>query len=228
MSYPPSDRFDHRIIDHGFTHHGRFTTSGNSEISDSSSDDNQSHHTFDEEEDDDEHTHLRRDEDSNHDDSDNNELLQERDQVRTMLNRTNRIGLVPGQEYYLLETRWWRNWCAYVGYNTHQRAFHRPGTIDNQGLVDEAGEVKRSKMEDDDYVYVPKDVWDYMIERYGGGPAIPRLCVKGSRAAPTIEVRKIPVTVIWSRKPKEQIPALFSRATTIGQFLDEMQKKNQI
>jgi len=154
--------------------------------------------------------------------------VKERDIIYEILFKTNREGPVAGRTYYILSSPWWKAWKKYVGYNHRSTVGHyeRPGPIDNNNLLDDEGEVWRNKHEEMDYVFVPHDMWDYLLEWYGGGPAIPRPCISVPRMRQaSIEVRKLPVRVIWSRKSKEPINVSFSKATTIGQFIEEMSKK---
>jgi len=153
--------------------------------------------------------------------------VKERTIIYQILSKVNREGPIAGRYYFILCNTWWKSWKRYVGYENRNTVGHydRPGPMENAHLLDEDGEVKRSKQEDIDFVFVPHDMWGYLFDWYGGGPTIPRPCISMPRIKQqVIEVRKLPLKVIWSRKPKEPYNASFSKATTIGEFIEEMSK----
>jgi len=143
--------------------------------------------------------------------------------------------LVEGQTYYLLATYWWnswKQWSGYVGYDRWRTFDHygqrpKPGPIDNSILLDESeGDdvIRKGKTDNYDYIILIPSVWQKLHEWYGGGPPIARKAIRQTsyHTSIIVEIRKLKLKIIWSKKPKECIERWFSKADSVGYFIDTM------
>ncbi|RVE73386.1 hypothetical protein OJAV_G00049000 [Oryzias javanicus] len=88
--------------------------------------------------------------------------------------------LKKGDEWYLIDSRWFKQWKKYVGfdswdmYNVGERSLY-PGPIDNSGLFSdqETQALKDHLIDELDYVLVPTEAWDKLVGWYG--------CLEGQR-----------------------------------------------
>eukprot|EP00619_Florenciella_sp_RCC1007_P005405 CAMPEP_0205906530 /NCGR_PEP_ID=MMETSP1325-20131115/2000_1 /ASSEMBLY_ACC=CAM_ASM_000708 /TAXON_ID=236786 /ORGANISM="Florenciella sp., Strain RCC1007" /LENGTH=441 /DNA_ID=CAMNT_0053272549 /DNA_START=105 /DNA_END=1430 /DNA_ORIENTATION=- len=81
-----------------------------------------------------------------------------------------------GQHYYLVSSRWWREWKQYT-----TRGGQKPGPIDNSSLLQESLDdtvdtitLRRGVMERSDYYTLGPEAWEQLAKWYGGGPVIKR------------------------------------------------------
>uniref|UniRef100_A0A3P9KCG4 Ubiquitin carboxyl-terminal hydrolase n=1 Tax=Oryzias latipes TaxID=8090 RepID=A0A3P9KCG4_ORYLA len=88
--------------------------------------------------------------------------------------------LKKGDEWYLIDSRWFKQWKKYVGfdswdmYNVGERSLY-PGPIDNSGLFSdqETQALKEHLIDELDYVLVPTEAWNKLVSWYG--------CLEGQR-----------------------------------------------
>ncbi|XP_062853923.1 ubiquitin carboxyl-terminal hydrolase 4 [Trichomycterus rosablanca] len=96
--------------------------------------------------------------------------------IGTLLKTT----LRKGDEWYLIDSRWFKQWKKYVGfdswdlYNVGEHNLY-PGPVDNSGLFsDQEMQVLKEHLIDElDYVLVPTDAWNKLVSWYG--------CLEGQR-----------------------------------------------
>ncbi|KAG7477995.1 hypothetical protein MATL_G00075790 [Megalops atlanticus] len=88
--------------------------------------------------------------------------------------------LRKGDEWYLIDCRWFKQWKKYVGFDSwdmynvgEQNLF--PGPIDNSGLFSdyETQTLKEHLIDELDYVLVPTEAWNKLVLWYG--------CLNGQR-----------------------------------------------
>ncbi|KAG2330310.1 hypothetical protein Bca52824_001490 [Brassica carinata] len=93
--------------------------------------------------------------------------------------------LKEGNLYFVISKRWYTSWQRYVEQPTN--AFSngvsseapRPGPIENNDIIESADDtsdpqLRRLLVEGEDYVLVPQQVWEGLVEWYSGGPPLPR------------------------------------------------------
>uniref|UniRef100_A0A3P8R1P2 Ubiquitin carboxyl-terminal hydrolase n=1 Tax=Astatotilapia calliptera TaxID=8154 RepID=A0A3P8R1P2_ASTCA len=91
-----------------------------------------------------------------------------------------KTSLRKGDEWYLIDSRWFKQWKKYVGfdswdmYNVGERSLY-PGPIDNSGLFSdhETQALKEHLIDELDYVLVPTEAWNKLVSWYG--------CLEGQR-----------------------------------------------
>ncbi|KAG7495009.1 ubiquitin carboxyl-terminal hydrolase 4 [Solea senegalensis] len=91
-----------------------------------------------------------------------------------------KTALRKGDEWYLIDSRWFKQWKKYVGfdswdmYNVGERSLY-PGPIDNSGLFSdqETQTLKEHLIDELDYVLVPTEAWNKLVSWYG--------CLEGQR-----------------------------------------------
>ena len=97
----------------------------------------------------------------------------------------------PGQPWYLIHAQWLQHWRAFLINDTDGASHSRrvrmqwgfydsdeiapPGPIANSCLLMDEGGAKSGLRVGHDYRGVSQVVWDHLVTRYGGGPAIPRV-----------------------------------------------------
>ncbi|KAF5734371.1 Ubiquitin carboxyl-terminal hydrolase 10 [Tripterygium wilfordii] len=143
--------------------------------------------------------------------------------------------LKEGDLYYVVSKRWFSSWRRYVGLNddadygqssdSHSmdvvpsKIGDRPGPINNSDVVqsgsDSEGdepELRRTLMEELDYVLVPQEVWEKLVEWYKGGPALPRkLICQGNTFS--VEVYPLSLNLIDSRDDSQSTISLSKKAS---------------
>uniref|UniRef100_A0AAX7TMT7 Ubiquitin carboxyl-terminal hydrolase n=1 Tax=Astatotilapia calliptera TaxID=8154 RepID=A0AAX7TMT7_ASTCA len=103
-----------------------------------------------------------------------------------------KTSLRKGDEWYLIDSRWFKQWKKYVGfdswdmYNVGERSLY-PGPIDNSGLFSdhETQALKEHLIDELDYVLVPTEAWNKLVSWYG--------CLEGQRPI----VRKVRLLKIF-------------------------------
>uniref|UniRef100_A0A8C6PAL8 Ubiquitin carboxyl-terminal hydrolase n=1 Tax=Nothobranchius furzeri TaxID=105023 RepID=A0A8C6PAL8_NOTFU len=81
--------------------------------------------------------------------------------------------LKRGDEWYLIDSRWFKQWKKYVGfdswdmYNVGERSLY-PGPIDNSGLFSDQDTqaLKEHLIDELDYVLVPTEAWNKLVSWY--------------------------------------------------------------
>ncbi|KAF5734940.1 Ubiquitin carboxyl-terminal hydrolase 10 [Tripterygium wilfordii] len=143
--------------------------------------------------------------------------------------------LKEGDLHYVVSKRWFSSWRRYVGINDDSdhgqssdshymdvipsKAGNRPAPIDNSDIVqsgsDSEGdepELRRSLEEELDYVLVPQEVWEKLVEWYKGGPALPRkLILVGNTFG--VEVYQLSLNLIDSRDNSQSTIRLSKKAS---------------
>ncbi|KAJ6245939.1 ubiquitin carboxyl-terminal hydrolase [Anaeramoeba flamelloides] len=93
----------------------------------------------------------------------------------------NHSELIVNEKWYMLEIDWMRSFERNLkqDFHTNKQEFknQQPGLIDNSRLVikkDGKFILKPNLKENTDFLFVHEKVWEFLIQRYGGGPAICR------------------------------------------------------
>ena len=89
-------------------------------------------------------------------------------------------------EFYFINKEWYDHWKMFI-YNDQSDSSHRdykspimnvglkePGLLNNYPLFTEKGDIKKGLIEDEDYIAVNEDIWNFIFENYRGGPLIKR------------------------------------------------------
>ncbi|XP_046287505.1 ubiquitin carboxyl-terminal hydrolase 4 isoform X4 [Marmota monax] len=91
-----------------------------------------------------------------------------------------RTTLQRGAQWYLIDSRWFKQWKKYVGFDSwdmYNVGEHNlfPGPIDNSGLFSdpESQTLKEHLIDELDYVLVPTEAWNKLLNWYG--------CVEGQQ-----------------------------------------------
>lgn len=111
-------------------------------------------------------------------------LEQQRDSLKELL----QVPLSKGETWYLIDSKWFKQWKKYVGFESWEadkagiESIH-PGPIDNSGLFkgDTPGMLKSHLIDELDYVLLPTEAWEKLVNCYGvieGQPAIARNVVE--------------------------------------------------
>ncbi|KAJ0232840.1 putative ubiquitin carboxyl-terminal hydrolase 11 [Hirschfeldia incana] len=111
--------------------------------------------------------------------------LEEERRIVTELMSEAEDQLKEGNLYFVISNRWYTSWKRFVGQLTEETSsgealeVTRPGPIDNHGIIDSESDASDPQLlknleEAVDYVLVPEQVWNKLVEWYKGGPPIER------------------------------------------------------
>ncbi|KAI5937399.1 Ubiquitin carboxyl-terminal hydrolase 4 [Manis javanica] len=147
-----------------------------------------------------------------------------------------RTTLQRGAQWYLIDSRWFKQWKKYVGFDSwdiYSVGEHNvfPGPIDNSGLFadTESQTLKEHLIDELDYVLVPAEAWNKLLTWYGcveGQQPIVRkvlehgLFVKHCK----VEVYLLELKLCENGDPTKVLSCHFSKADTIATIEKEMRK----
>ncbi|XP_055661932.1 ubiquitin carboxyl-terminal hydrolase 4-like isoform X5 [Falco peregrinus] len=160
------------------------------------------------------------------------DLTVQRAELRSLL----AMALRPGESWYLVDSRWFRRWKKYVGFDSWDmsgvgdpRFF--PGPIDNSGLFSdpETQSLKEHLIDVLDYVLVPTEAWNKLVAWYGcvdGQQPIVRKVVDFGVFAKRykVEVYLLELKLCERSNPDNVISCHFSKADTVATIEKEMRK----
>ncbi|XP_040437629.1 ubiquitin carboxyl-terminal hydrolase 4-like isoform X2 [Falco naumanni] len=146
------------------------------------------------------------------------------------------MALRPGESWYLVDSRWFKQWKKYVGFDRWDmfgvddpRFF--PGPIDNSGLFSdpETQSLKELLVDELDYVLVPTEAWNKLVAWYGcidGQQPIVRKVVEYGVFVKhcEVEVYLLELKLCESSNPDNVISCHFSKADTVATIEKEMRK----
>uniref|UniRef100_A0A3Q3R0Y4 Ubiquitin carboxyl-terminal hydrolase n=1 Tax=Monopterus albus TaxID=43700 RepID=A0A3Q3R0Y4_MONAL len=142
-----------------------------------------------------------------------------------------KTALRKGDEWYLIDSRWFKQWKKYVGfdswdmYNVGERSLY-PGPIDNSGLFSdqETQTLKEHLIDELDYVLVPTEAWNKLISWYscleGQRPIVRKVVEHGMFVKHCkVEVYLLELNLCENDNMDNVITCHFSKADTIGKNL---------
>ncbi|XP_069721653.1 ubiquitin carboxyl-terminal hydrolase 4 isoform X2 [Phaenicophaeus curvirostris] len=144
--------------------------------------------------------------------------------------------LRPGDAWYLVDSRWFKQWKKYVGFDSWDMfgagdPSLYPGPIDNTGLFDdsETQSLKEHLIDELDYVLVPTEAWNKLVAWYGcidGQQPIVRKVVEYGLFVKhyKVEVYLLELKLCESSDPDNVISCHFSKADTVATIEKEMRK----
>ncbi|XP_019428321.1 PREDICTED: ubiquitin carboxyl-terminal hydrolase 9-like isoform X2 [Lupinus angustifolius] len=165
---------------------------------------------------------------------------EEENLIVTELLKESELNLQAGNLFYVISNRWFSSWQMYAGpcigifsideqsYNSkHANDVHsdiaaRPGPIDNSDIIsseincdDNNLDIHRGLEEGTDYVLVPQEVWERLLEWYKGGPALPRKLISQGvgQKQYSVEVYPLTLNVTDARDDSKSIVKLSKKAT---------------
>jgi len=152
--------------------------------------------------------------------------------IKSFEQETSAQGMQMGDTYYIVSTKWYKSWKEYVIWDPYYRSSiqsPKPGPIENEVLIEAGSEpgdekIRKTCMENYDYVIVSPKTWFHWQSWYGGGPALPRKVISSGWGTNNyiIEVRLLSLRVHKSSSINDSIVVNVSKSTTIGQFKKDM------
>ncbi|KAM6387377.1 ubiquitin carboxyl-terminal hydrolase 4 isoform 2-T2 [Pluvialis apricaria] len=155
---------------------------------------------------------------------------------RTELGPLLATALRPGESWYLVDSRWFKQWKKYVGFDSWDMFGAGdpslfPGPIDNSGLFSdpETQSLKEHLIDELDYVLVPTEAWNKLVTWYGcidGQQPIVRKVVEYGLFVKhyKVEVYLLELKLCESNDPDNVISCHFSKADTVATIEKEMRK----
>ncbi|XP_075893390.1 ubiquitin carboxyl-terminal hydrolase 4 [Nelusetta ayraudi] len=147
-----------------------------------------------------------------------------------------KTALRKGDEWYLIDSRWFKQWKKYVGfdswdmYNVGERSLF-PGPVDNSGLFSdqETQTLKEHLIDELDYVLVPTDAWTKLVRWYGcldGQRPIVRKVVEHGMFVKhcKVEVYLLELNLCENDNMDNVVTRHFSKADTIDTIEKEMRR----
>uniref|UniRef100_A0A8C2YMQ1 Ubiquitin carboxyl-terminal hydrolase n=1 Tax=Chinchilla lanigera TaxID=34839 RepID=A0A8C2YMQ1_CHILA len=137
---------------------------------------------------------------------------------------------------YLIDSRWFKQWKKYVGFDSwdmYNVGEHNlfPGPIDNSGLFadPESQTLKEHLIDELDYVLVPTEAWNKLLNWYGcveGQQPIVRKVVEHGLFVKhcKVEVYLLELKLCENSDPTNVLSCHFSKADTIATIEKEMRK----
>eukprot|EP00742_Colponemidia_sp_Colp-10_P009055 GILJ01009846.1.p1 GENE.GILJ01009846.1~~GILJ01009846.1.p1 ORF type:complete len:179 (+),score=19.95 GILJ01009846.1:46-582(+) len=98
------------------------------------------------------------------------EMNNRRENERKKVQLLDRHSLRKGACIYIIDKDWMKEWSAFV----LDSKTPPPGPITNDHLLDAAGNVKPNLMAAKHYRGLGKELWEFFMSTYGGGPVIKR------------------------------------------------------
>ncbi|XP_018431101.1 PREDICTED: ubiquitin carboxyl-terminal hydrolase 4-like, partial [Nanorana parkeri] len=142
--------------------------------------------------------------------------------------------LRKGDEWYLVDSRWFKQWKKYVGFDSWDmynvgETNQFPGPVDNSGLLaDPDTQVLKEHLIDElDYVLVPTEAWSKLMSWYGsvaGQLPIVRKVVEHGMFVKhcKVEVYLIELKLCENSDADNAVSRHFSKADTIDFIRKEM------
>ncbi|XP_012569950.1 ubiquitin carboxyl-terminal hydrolase 10-like isoform X2 [Cicer arietinum] len=165
---------------------------------------------------------------------------EEEKRIVAELIKKSELNLKEGNLYFVISNRWFSKWQRYVGHSVgmlstdqqssdgqhadtgHSEIIHRPGPIDNSDIISNQSncdgndlDIRQTLEEEKDYVLVPQEVWERLLEWYKGGPALPRKLISQGvgHKQYSIEVYPLSLKVTDARDNSVSIVKLSKKAT---------------
>ncbi|KAL2803833.1 ubiquitin carboxyl-terminal hydrolase 4 isoform b, partial [Daubentonia madagascariensis] len=147
-----------------------------------------------------------------------------------------RTTLQRGAQWYLIDSRWFKQWKKYVGFDSwdmYNVGEHHlfPGPIDNSGLFSDPDSqtLKEHLIDELDYVLVPTEAWNKLLNWYGcveGQQPIVRKVVEHGMFVKhcKVEVYLLELKLCENSDPTNVLSCHFSKADTIATIEKEMRK----
>ncbi|XP_028680996.1 ubiquitin carboxyl-terminal hydrolase 4 [Erpetoichthys calabaricus] len=142
--------------------------------------------------------------------------------------------LRKGDRWFLIDSRWFKQWKKYVGfdswdmYNVGEHGLY-PGPIDNSGLFSdpETQTLKEHLIDELDYVLVPTEAWQNLVNWYGcvenQQPIIRKVVEHGMFVKHCkVEVYLLELSLCENSNVEYVVTRHFSKADTIGTIEKEM------
>ncbi|XP_075795728.1 ubiquitin carboxyl-terminal hydrolase 4 isoform X1 [Pelodiscus sinensis] len=146
------------------------------------------------------------------------------------------MALRPGESWYLIDSRWFKQWKKYVGfdswdmYNVGEPNLF-PGPIDNSGLFadPEIQILKEHLIDELDYVLVPTEAWNKLVSWYGcvdGQQPILRKVVEYGLFVKhcKVEVYLLELKLCENSDPTNLLTCCFSKADAVATIEKEMRQ----
>lgn len=142
----------------------------------------------------------------------------------TFVNNCRNIELKKGDFWYVISNKWFERWSRHVKYGDDQ-----PGPIDNSDILYDPAirELKNEMLENIDFVFVPTQCWDYLVELYGvsdNDTAIYRKVIEFGEFTRQLKVdlSGLKVKLMYEDKSVKKI---LSKGDTIGEVCAMMKKE---
>ncbi|XP_065845344.1 ubiquitin carboxyl-terminal hydrolase 15-like [Oscarella lobularis] len=157
------------------------------------------------------------------------------DQFETIRNAVNRAEMREGDTWYIVDSRWFKQWKRYVGWDTWDQSSKgnesaMPGPIDNSNLLTESGSLKQHLTETFDFVLLSEIAWKHLVSWFGvvdGQSPIERTVIQQGLYVKSLKVEVYLTEVklnVYGRDKKDEVKATFSRAEKLRNVIEYARK----
>lgn len=143
---------------------------------------------------------------------------------RKQITEFTRVTLCKGEKWYILSSSWYEKWKRYVNYTSTEDDVTEgiedpPGRLDNSDLLAN-GKLRDSLLEDHDFQFVPKTVWDAFTEWFGckhdDSSIFERIATAVGKRLPTIELKRPTFRFVNKENDNFAVEQTFSKQDTIA------------
>lgn len=154
---------------------------------------------------------------------------EEKQYIKELEAKANLEGIKLGQTWYVLATKWWKAWKDYTSfdwYSSTEKDKTPPGPINNDAILEQGGEgkIKKTCMENYDFIIVSEEMWQTLHNWYGGGPELARSVIQSGWSSSNlqVEIRPLTLKVCKSSAISTFSTVTFSKSETVGGFKTKM------
>lgn len=136
--------------------------------------------------------------------------------------------LENGKAYYILCSKWWRQWKRYVGFQNEKQDPQNPGVITNDHLFSniETRSLMKGISEGSDFEFIQEEIWNLLKDWYGYDYEIKRIASTDSRKNVRIQLNPVNLRVVKSSDENEVHEVkVFTMLCTVKDFIRLMCKK---
>ncbi|XP_065845579.1 ubiquitin carboxyl-terminal hydrolase 15-like isoform X2 [Oscarella lobularis] len=157
------------------------------------------------------------------------------DQFETIRNAVNRAEMREGDTWYIVDSRWFKQWKRYVGWDAWDQSSKgnesaMPGPIDNSNLLTESGSLKQHLTETFDFVLLSEIAWKHLVSWFGvvdGQSPVERTVIQQGLYVKSLKVEVYLTEVklnVYGRDKKDEVKATFSRAEKLRNVIEYARK----
>ncbi|XP_018434167.1 putative ubiquitin carboxyl-terminal hydrolase 11 [Raphanus sativus] len=158
--------------------------------------------------------------------------LEEERRIVTELMSEAEDQLKEGNLYFVISNRWYASWKRCVNQITEEISsgkaseVTRPGPIDNHDIIDSESDASDPQLlknleEAVDYVLVPEQVWNKLVEWYKGGPPIQRKLISQGFYSKSYSVEVYPLCLkLTDSKDGSSYIIRLSKQASVGQLYE--------
>jgi len=155
-------------------------------------------------------------------------------QQRQELKGLDEMSLRPGDTWFLIDTKWFKQWKLYVGLDQWEQSMVGdpsacPGPIDNSPLLEVNNKLKEHLVEDSNFTLLPESLWNKLVEWYGmqdGQEPVSRRVIDLGVFSKNlkVEIYLVELHLSHMKEPEATTPKSFSQVDTVETIAKTMRQ----